>query len=49
MDNRQKKLAFVVVLLLGCVATSWLQDAGLVKQPPPKPITTRQTAGNNEK
>ena len=49
MDNRQKKLAFVVVLLLGCVATSWLQDAGLVKQHPPKPIITRQTAGNNEK
>ena len=26
MDNKQKKIAFLGVLLLGCVATSWLQQ-----------------------
>ncbi|MGM9570230.1 MAG: helix-hairpin-helix domain-containing protein [Phascolarctobacterium sp.] len=49
MDNKQKKLAFLGVLLLGCVATSWLHDGGLKQQAVSKPLLMKQTAGNNEK
>lgn len=49
MDNKQKKLAFLGVLLLGCVATSWLPEGNVGQQAMPKPLLTRQNVGNNAK
>ena len=49
MDNKQKKLAFLGVLLLGCVATSWLLEGNVGQQAMPKPLLTRQNVGNNAK
>ena len=49
MDNKQKKMAFIGVLLMGCVATSWLQEGSIAKQELPKPLVTKQTAGNDTK
>ncbi|MGM9519627.1 MAG: helix-hairpin-helix domain-containing protein [Phascolarctobacterium sp.] len=49
MDNKQKKLAFLGVLLLGCVATSWLPEGNVGRQAMPKPLLTRQNVGNNAK
>lgn len=42
MDNKQKKIAFLGVLLLGCVATSWLQQGKEAKQAAPAPVLTQQ-------
>ena len=42
MDNKQKKMAFLGVLLLGCVATSWLQQGKEAKQAAPAPVLTQQ-------
>lgn len=51
MDNRQKKIAFLGVLLLGCVATSWLQSEGMgmARQDMPKPVAARQAVGSEGK
>lgn len=42
MDNKQKKIAFLGVLLLGCVVTSWLQQGKEAKQAAPAPVLTQQ-------
>ena len=41
MDNKQKKIVFLGVLLLGCVATSWLQHGIEPKQAVPRPIVAK--------
>lgn len=46
MDNKQKKMAFLGVLLLGCVATSWLQQGKEAKQAVPAPILNKQLASS---
>ena len=42
MDNKQKKIVFLGVLLLGCVATSWLQHGIEHKQAVPRPIVAKE-------
>ncbi|MGM9583550.1 MAG: helix-hairpin-helix domain-containing protein [Phascolarctobacterium sp.] len=42
MDNKQKKIVFLGVLLLGCVATSWLQQGLESKQAVPRPLVTKE-------
>ena len=42
MDNKQKKIVFLGVLLLGCVATSWLQQGIEPKQAVPRPLVTKE-------
>ena len=49
MDNKQKKMAFLGVLLLGCVATSWLQQGKEAKQAVPAPILNKQLASSTAK
>lgn len=49
MDNKQKKMAFLGVLLLGCVATSWLQQGKEAKQAVPAPILNKQLASSAAK
>ena len=49
MDNKQKKIAFLGVLLLGCVATSWLQQGKEAKQAVPAPILNKQLASSTAK
>lgn len=49
MDNKQKKIAFLGVLLMGCVATSWLQDGSMARQELPKPLVTKQAASDEGK
>ena len=49
MDNKQKKMAFLGVLLLGCVATSWLQQGKEAKQAVPTPILNKQLASSTAK
>ena len=49
MDNKQKKMAFLGVLLLGCVATSWLQQGKEAKQAAPAPILNKQLASSTAK
>ena len=49
MDNKQKKMAFLGVLLLGCVATSWLQQGKEAKQAVPALILNKQLASSTAK
>ena len=49
MDNKQKKMAFLGVLLLGCVATSWLQQGKEAKQAVLAPILNKQLASSTAK
>ena len=49
MDNKQKKIAFLGVLLLGCVATSWLQQGKEAKQAVLAPILNKQLASSTAK
>ena len=49
MDNKQKRMAFLGVLLLGCVATSWLQQGKEAKQAVPAPILNKQLASSTAK
>ena len=46
MDNKQKKMAFLGVLLLGCVATSWLQQGKEAKQAASAPSLNKQLASS---
>ena len=46
MDNKQKKIVFLGVLLMGCVATSWLQQGKEEKQAVPAPALTKQLTGS---
>lgn len=45
MDNKQKKIAFIGVLLLGCVATSWLQEPPKSRPALQAPTLAQQLAG----
>lgn len=50
MDNKQKKIAFLGVLLLGCVATSWLQQGSYGSKPSlQQPIVHKQLGYSGSK
>ena len=49
MDNRQKKIAFLGILLLGCLATSWLSSSDVTKKQAPPSLATKQAWGSDTK
>ena len=49
MDNRQKKMAFLGVLLLGCVATSWFEGSGAGKQAVQPALVQKQLSAGSVK
>ena len=49
VDNRQKKIAFLGILLLGCLATSWLSSSDVTKKQAPPSLATKQAWGSDTK
>ena len=49
MDNRQKKMAFLGVLLLGFVATSWFEGSGAGKQAVQPALVQKQLSAGSVK